>query len=237
MHVRVGFDSSQLRAGRQVAQVGPHPRAEFDHSARQVGEHRCLAPAHMPIEVAAHGREERRVEPAAQRMRRKPWGATLRTVVGRARGGRHTASGAGGQASKSAVEIPHFQPSGDGCVATYQAAIWARDRKPSRARIRSTWDSAERSVMTSSSAICRFDQPCATNAATWQLARGHGRRCLRGRAAAVQDRGASRSAQKARRRRTGCAYDRPARSVSRRRSRRPAAHPRRAVPPGRPCDE
>src|SRR5664279_5202408 len=59
-----------------------------------------------------------------------------------------------------------LQPSGDGFVATYQAAIWARDRKPSRARIRSTWDSAERSVMTSSSAICRFDQPCATSAAT-----------------------------------------------------------------------
>ena len=60
-----------------------------------------------------------------------------------------------------------LQRSVDGFDATYQAAIWARDRKPSRARIRSTWDSAERSVITSSSAICRFDQPCATSAATW----------------------------------------------------------------------
>jgi catalase (peroxidase I) len=51
-----------------------------------------------------------------------------------------------------------------------ESLLWqdpVTDRKPSRARIRSTWDSAERSVMTSSSAICRFDQPCATSADTW----------------------------------------------------------------------
>ena len=62
----------------------------------------------------------------------------------------------------AAVELPHLSPS----RATYQAATWERDLKPRRHRMRSTCDSADRSVIPRRAASSRFVRPSATNAAT-----------------------------------------------------------------------
>ena len=41
------------------------PGAEFDHVRWKIGQRRRLLPAHEPIDVTAHDREEQCVEPAA----------------------------------------------------------------------------------------------------------------------------------------------------------------------------
>jgi hypothetical protein len=51
-------------------------------------------------------------------------------------------------------------------VVATQAAIWAREREPSRARICSTWDSAVRTETDNCAAIARSVVPSATNCAT-----------------------------------------------------------------------
>src|SRR3981081_361988 len=76
MHVRVRFYRDQVRAGGQVTEVGPYSRAEFDNVRRQVGKRLRLALVHVPIDVAAHDGEERRVETAASRVRLTPFGRT-----------------------------------------------------------------------------------------------------------------------------------------------------------------